>query len=570
MNEIRRFKVDPHIIYSLIVAQAGTLAKAVLECVMNSVDAHATRLDITLDAKSIRIRDDGHGFRSRAEIEERFEVFGFSHKEGERIYGRFGLGRGQLWSFCSTVWRTGTFQMDVDIKKRGVEYELQDGLLFCQGVDITGSFYSTMLTSDLAAFERELAELALFAQIPVMLNGRRINRDPAKETWDHETPDAWIKVSDIGQLSVYNLGVLVRRYPGFQFGCGGVVVTRPGVALAVNMARNDILVAECAVWKRIRKVLQENSDARMRGKRTRMTEVELENVARRFVARELDYADIVDSKLLTDIVGRGHPLRTLAFGVRKSMPLTVADSGSRIGERAHAARLAFVLSRQTLERFGVTTVKELRAALCHALMSPVPDYSAGQLRRHLEKLPVTDDVNEAAPTLSLECEVLKPKDLTPKDRAALVALESLAFDVGRALKDSKLISRAVSNRTVRLGSSDVAEAWTDGTKEVVIERRQIDLMHLGIGGFAGLANLLVHEYLHDSSDVGSHTHDQEFYARYHDATCSRLGVLHQAVYRGLHAWVKALHAFKLKVPPLVARHLDEIEMAARESAAAAE
>lgn len=570
MNESRRFKVDPHIIYSLIVAQAGTLAKAVLECVMNSVDAHATRLDITVDAKSIRIRDDGHGFRSRAEIEERFEVFGFSHKDGERIYGKFGLGRGQLWSFCSTVWRTGTFQMDVDIKQRGVEYALQDGLPFCQGVDISGSFYSTMLTSDLAAFERELTELALFAQIPVMLNGRRINRDPAAETWDHETPDAWIKVSDIGQLSVYNLGVLVRRYPGFQFGCGGIVVTRPGVALAVNMARNDVLVAECAVWKRIRKVLQEKSDARMRSKQTRMTEVELENVARRFVARELDYTDIVESKLITDIVGRGHPLRTLAFGVRKWMPLTVADSGSRIGERAHTARLAFVLSRQTLERFGVLTVKELRVALCQALMSPASNYSAGELRRHLEKLPVTDNVNEAAPTLSLECEVLKPKELTPRDRAALVALESLAFDVSRALKEARLINRAVSYRTVRLGRSDVAEAWTDGTKEVVIERGQIELMHKGIGGFSGLANLLVHEYLHDSSDLGSHTHDQEFYARYHDATCSGRGVLNQAVYHGLRAWVKALHSFKLKVPPIVARHLDEIEKAARESAAASE
>lgn len=332
------------------------------------------------------------------------------------------------------------------------------------------------------------------------------------------------------------------------------------------MARNDVLVAECGVWKRIRKVLQEKSDARMRGKQTRMTEVELENVARRFVARELDYVDIVDSKLITDIVGRGHPLRTLASGVRKWMPLTVADSGSRIGERAHTARLAFVLSRQTLERFGVMSVKELRDALCQALMSP----SAGELRRHLEKLPVTDDVNEAAPTLSLDCEVLKPNELTPKDRAALVALESLAFDVSRALREARLISRPVSYRTVRLGRSDVAEAWTDGTKEVVIERGQIELMHKGIGGFSGLANLLVHEYLRDSSDVGSHTHDQEFYARYHDATCSSRGVLHQAVYRGLRAWVKALHSFKLKVPPTVARHLDEIEIAARESAAAGE
>ncbi|MBS0422532.1 MAG: ATP-binding protein [Proteobacteria bacterium] len=562
MSETRRFSVHPEIIYSLIVAQAGSLGKAVLECVMNSIDAHATRVDITVDANTIRIQDDGKGFRTRAEIEQWFEVFGFPHAEGDRDYGKFGIGRGQLWSFCSTVWRTETFEMDVDIKRRGIDYRLKEGLPRVKGVDIEGKFYDRQLTSALAAFERELTDLALYAQIPVTLNGKRINKVAAQEKWDHETADAWIKTSDIGQLAVYNLGVLVRRYPGYQFGCGGTVVTKPGVRLAVNMARNDVLVAECEVWKRIRKVLQAKSDDRIKSKRTRMTEVELQNVARRFVAGEMDYGDIKAVKLVTDIVGRGHTIDSLATGPRQQAPLTTADAGSQMGERAHTNRLAFVVSPLTLERFGVETVREFQGALVNALAQ---SKGTTWLSNCMSRLRVIEDLGDAVPTLREGYDVLKDEELSKPELAALTALRLMADDVSRAMKGQEILDRKSPYRNIWLGASDVAEAWTDGRSKVIVERRQIQLMNQGIGGFVGLANLLVHEFLHDTSDVGSHIHDQEFYSRYHDATCSHSGVLNQAVFRGLRKWVLELHSRKLRVPKEVVTHLDQVEKLIREA-----
>jgi len=562
MSETRRFSVHPEIIYSLIVAQAGSLGKAVLECVMNSIDAQATRVDITVNANCIRITDDGQGFRTRAEIEQWFEVFGFPHAEGDRTYGKFGIGRGQLWSFCSTVWRTETFEMDVDIKRRGIDYRLKEGLPRVQGVDIEGKFYDRQLTSALAAFERELTDLALYAQIPVTLNGKRINKVAALEKWDHETPDAWIKTSDVGQLAVYNLGVLVRRYPGYQFGCGGTVVTKPGVRLAVNMARNDVLVAECETWKRIRKVLQTKSDDRIRTKRTRMTEVELQNIARRFVAGEMEYRDITDVKLVTDIAGRGHTILTLVTGPHSRAPLTTAELGSQMGERAHTRRLAFVLSPHTLERFGVETVGEFQRALTRALAQ---SNATSWLGDCLDRLRVIEDLREAVPTLREGYDVLRTDELSKIEKAGLQSLRLMADDVSRAMKAQRTLSRKSPDRALWLGASDVAEAWTDGQSKVVVERRQLQLMNYGIGGFVGLANLLVHEFLHDDSDVGSHTHDQEFYARYHDATCSNNGVLNQAVFRGLRKWVMELHSLKLKVPRTVIKHLDEVEKLIRDA-----
>ena len=229
MPEKRKFTVHPDIIFNLIQAQAGTLGKAVLECIMNSIDAGATHCDIELESERLRITDDGQGFRSRKEIEDWFEVFGFPHEIGEanrRVYGQFGIGRAQLWSFASTVWETATFRMDVDIKRRGLDYHLQeDRSPAVKGVRIEGRFYERLRPSELMELEKELSELAYYAQIPVSFNGKAINHDPRGEKWDFTTEDAWIRVKDSGELKVYNLGVLVRRYPG-STGCGGVVVTQ--------------------------------------------------------------------------------------------------------------------------------------------------------------------------------------------------------------------------------------------------------------------------------------------------------------------------------------------------------
>jgi len=555
----RKFSVHPSIIYSVISRQAGTLGKAVLEGIMNSVDAGASRIDIEISRTKVLIKDDGKGFQSKEEIEKWFEVFGFPHEAGDRIYGEFGVGRGQLFSFCSAIWRTGPFQMDVDLKHKGLDYDLDEELEAIPGVTIEGTFYTPLLTSEIAAFQKELTELSKYAQVPVFLDGKQISKTPANEKWDFDTKDAWIRVNDSSSLAVYNLGVLVRSYSAYQFGCGGVVVTKPGVKLALNMARNDILIAECPVWKRIRQKLQKESDERVRTKRTRMTEAELENFAKRFVAGELPYSEVENVKLVTDIVGRRHTLYGFVSSARRrpATPLTKAEDGSRMGERAHSRGLAFVLAPATLARFGVESVEEFRSLMLMALeRGPYPN---SWLTHFFGNVTVTEDVREAAPTLREGHDVLENKDLTKHELAALPALEEMSNIVGRRLFSLGLINGDNSRRQVYLGVSDVDAAWTDGHAKIVVERRTLDLMKSGIGGFVGLANIFVHELLHDSSDVGSPTHDHEFYKRYHDATSGNAGILDQVVMKGMRKWVVALRARDLRVPAEMSRHLDQTE-----------
>ena len=118
-----------NLLRDVIERQAGTIDKAVLEQVMNLIEAGATRGDITITPKRIVVKDDGVGFQSREEIEAAFEVFGKSdeRKLENKRYARFQMGRGQGFAFARTTYRTRTFEMFVDIRDEelGLGYVLK-------------------------------------------------------------------------------------------------------------------------------------------------------------------------------------------------------------------------------------------------------------------------------------------------------------------------------------------------------------------------------------------------------------------------------------------------------------
>jgi hypothetical protein len=450
--------------------------------------------------------------------------------------------------------------MKVDVKQSGLDYDLRDDCEATRGVTIVGTFYERQLPSELLSFERELADLARYCQIPVRLNGKQINKDPKEERWDFNTQDAWVRLTDTGQLAVYNLGVLVRRYPAHIVGSGGVVVTKPGVRLAVNMARNDVLVAKCNVWKRIKPMLQNRSDERIRTKPTRLTEGELENLAHRFVSSEVDYETIADQRLITDIVGRGYTLINFANSLWRSTKrvLTIAEVGSRLGERAHRTQSAFVLSPVTIERFGADSLNGWALKL-KDVCAEVPGLY--HLQRSLLDLRIEPDLAKAVPALAEGYDVLAEKDLKPKEKAAWKALSVMLDLILRALINQGILSAKTRRRQAFLGVSEVAEAWTDGQSQVILNRAMLPLFEQGVSGFVGIANLVVHECLHDTTSVGSHAHDFDFYERYHEATCGRAGILNRAPILSFHRYVQELKRLDKNLSREALRDLDRIESA---------
>lgn len=557
--EIRRFSVHPSMIFNLISAQAGSLGKAVLENVMNSIDAKATKVEITVNATQIKIVDDGHGFRSKEEIGAFFDVFGFPHESGARTYGQFGIGRAQLWSFATAVWYTNTFKMDVDIKKTGLDYTLVEDQPFVPGLTIVSKFYKKQTTKDLLDLKNELKLLARFAQIPVLFNGEQINESTDQIAWNIDTPDAFIRLTDTSSLTVYNLGVLVKSFPANLVGSGGLVVTKPGVTLALNMARNDILVAECKVWGRIRPLIQKKSDERVRTTRKRLTSHEANNLATRYLAGEVAYETVAALPLIKDVHGKSYTLEKFARQVvdAHNGKLVVSERGEQKAQRVHSTKLAFVLSAETLAVFDCPTsdLSKFVSTLADRMASDCGYKSFVSRFKTLTE--VFSSVHLAAPTLNDTHSLLATSEQTPSQSILLRALDGIQRRLdARVRKLDGTFSRGT--RTLRVGNSDVSAAWTDSSSYIAFEEKQLELANQGLSGMSALVALLLHELVHHEDSAGSHVHDVDFYKTYHD--CVRLPLFGELCLEAYRTYVQLMLNAGLKVGGRVLKDLTSLEL----------
>lgn len=516
----RSFSVAPAFVMHLIKSQAGSLAKAVQEAVQNSVDAGATKVEIEADEKSLRIIDNGRGFRSLEEIESWFDVFGFDHTGLDRKWGNFGIGRGQLWAFASTSWRTNSFEMMVDVRKSGLDYDLVQHEETAPGMVISATLYEKLRTSELLTFQRELAELCEFTEVPVMLNGKRISTDPTTMKWTHETEEAWIRLAEKAmELKIYNMGVLVRSYPSYQFGVGGVVVTKK--RLELNTARNDVLQASCAVFKKIKPFLQSKADERAK-KSVRLTESQMANLALRFLAGELDYNEVSGTRLISDMRGKRMTISKFLEKARETIDktVTVIRDGERspVAERSHRNASCFVLSDATLGRFGVETVKELIEGIDEAIkQSQLRKYGHHYGTGWGDGLTCVEEWREACKALCEGYEEIPKDEWTAAEQACIAALEAADASVRGAIRGAGCVEEEeqewVKRRVLLLGVSEAAEAWTNGSDRIWINRSVLGRMKSGIGGVLSLVGVLAHEYLHGAPSTDTHAHDLAFYER---------------------------------------------------------
>lgn len=492
MTEKRAFKMHPQLLYSVIQRQAGTLSKAVLEGVMNAIDADATRIDITMACDCVGIVDNGKGFRNRKEIEEWFEVFGQPHAETEhKVYGAFRMGRGQLFAFGVNAWSTGVFRMAVDIKGKGLEYDLTDHAEPVTGCAVSVQLYQHLLPSGLAASARDLEQMVKWASVPIYLNDKLISQDPADAKWDEESDDAYIKFTAAGGLKVYNLGVFVHEVPGYHLGTGGTVVSKR--QLKVNFARNDVQ-ADCPVWKRVKKRVDQRATEE-NIKKPALDDDERQRIVDQVLCGELAWDKVSRLKLFMDVTGRNRSVGELK--APRWPAVTVARLGDRVGDKLMQSELAFVLADETLVRFDVESVE----ALSKLLLKWGAIYS---------KLTVKS-FTELAKAFKTDHRVLDAKKLTRHETALLSTIEYVQhclLTYGHKGYEGQ--------RKIVLGDSDTADAWTDGSGYIAISRRFLHNVGTGADGWVRIGQLLVHEYAHNDPDSDTHIHSPAFYQDYHD------------------------------------------------------
>jgi hypothetical protein len=542
-KETLEFTMDPNLLVSVIKSQAGTLTKAISEGVMNSIDAGATRVDVTITDNSFIIEDNGRGFASEVEIKNWFGRFGTPHEEGDATYGRFRMGRGQMMAFAATTWESGPFQMVVDIEKSGLNYELQTLSQPVKGCRIVGSLYQPLSPWKLQDTFTELRKAVAYTPKPVYVNGELFGAPADRlKTWTFETDEAYFKlVPNSSEMQVYNQGVFVEDMGVYRTGMGGVIVSKK--PLEVNFARNSVLEEKCSLWKTISAILEAAVLAKLTGSK------KLEDGERRYVARRLPMlmrnpsVDWREAKVLTDPSGKHLPLSALGSFTRfvyveDNLPLACA---------AHGVEGTFVFTGQVFRRFGVSTLEDMVYLLKN--LDPFllnPDYTI------IEEAQIVE--------LGLGGAVqVEEGGLANREAAALKTLVWLNSQLS-----AKLISAGLSSSTRQLlvgkHKSTNFVAWTDGKTYITANKKYFKLFDTGMDGVLEWLQTLVHEYMHDTDDSESHDHGEVFYRKYHDAVftaaCLNMATLAQA---GLSYYLLQLSAHGFPKPHSLTRQLKGLD-----------
>jgi len=491
-TQTRKFGLHPHLLMDVIQRQAGSLSKSCLEAVMNSVDAGATYCRLTIENNKVLIVDDGQGFRSLQEIELWFETFGQPHEESEnKTYGSFRMGRGQLLAAGVNCWRTGEFEMIIDIKKDGLDYQLHTDQSHHAGCVIAVYLYDKLLPSDLNECVRELENWVKYCPIPVLINGRQVSKDPATCKWDYITEQAYVKLhpGTGSGLAIYNLGIHVMTVPGWKYGVGGEVVSRQQVR--VNFARNDIQ-SDCPVWRIVKANIDDQAGKELPKKKS-LNDGERQRLVDRLLGKSTMWDDFRESRTITAVTGRHYK----PWQLQGCQRVTVAAKGNRKGDTIHRQNLAFVIAEETLRRFHVEDAGELLRVL---------DKSA---ESYLYSRLTVLDFDELAATISDEHELLLEKDHNIREKIWLDMISETRFCL--SVSDSK-----ASYRNLCIGKSGSAIGWTDANTYIAINRSYLAKLSFNATDFGKLASVLLHEMCHCDPDMDEHDHGQEFYEEFHD------------------------------------------------------
>ncbi|EGQ44165.1 MAG: hypothetical protein J07AB43_02240 [Candidatus Nanosalina sp. J07AB43] len=276
----QNFQATEGLLHDVMRKQSGVIEKAWLEALMNSVDANATEfhLDVTEDRSTIS--DDGDSMTEQ-EVQKYFSQFGLKDSDiTDKEFGKFRMGRGQIFNFGTNIWRVKENYMVVDldneattvnleectateddaivsvdgdtynVQTEGLSYVMLDAKPQDDGLSITVDHYEAIddVNRTIAEFKKLARYVTWFHNVDVYVNGSTVGEEPDVI---EDTELAYYIEPGSGVLStseVYNKGALVNR-----FNLGPVSIGIISKAdLDVTLDRTDILDSD-PYWGEIKK-----------------------------------------------------------------------------------------------------------------------------------------------------------------------------------------------------------------------------------------------------------------------------------------------------------------------------
>ncbi len=519
--EIVRLCAHEKLILDVIRKQAGTFDKAVLECVMNGIEAQLATtakpkiwIEYSDEGNGVLVvRDPGRGFRSRKEINEWFAQFGTPHEASEgKKWAEFRMGRGQAFSFGRNVWRTGTFRMEYDLEtdpaersykcSHALDFALESDLENYPGCEVTIHFYKRQVGkgyfySSVDAFKSAIKKQVEFMEGEIYFNGEQINTPASECTWDIVTEDAYFMFGKGHDLTLYNMGAYVKPYDAASAGVTGVVVSKE--KMDVNFARNSIL-STCEIFQRIWLVIRDNKVKRIRAESRWLNDNQKINALLELRDGEIKYSDI---KTLGLFELAGGKFLSLDAVRKMRSPWTFAMRGDDVADRLDYLNEAICFADDVLAALDYTGKPV--DFFNWLLRESFRDCDGGPKSSDWNKIRAFyRDFSTLADGYDSVHKILSTDDQSKAERRFLRAMESYQCWRGR---------------TLCIGTCDTANGWTDGSSYIVFNRAFLKDNNPGYdGGVAACVTLAIHELAHDSDDTGTHVHSAEFYRAYHDLT----------------------------------------------------
>lgn len=265
----RKFQATEGLLHDVMRKQSGVIWKAWLEALMNSVDANASEFRLTAEETYSHISDDGDSM-TKEEVEKYFEQFGLKDSDIEdKDFGKFRMGRGQIFNFGKNIWRARNNYMVVSLDEdsttvtledctdtddesiiehenntykldtEGLSYALLDAEDHPSGIEIHVEHYQPLDDVDEAVSEfKNLAKYVSWLHgVDVYVNGDQVHNEP--EIIEETELAFYCEGGDtiVSNSPVYNQGALVDA---FNLGPHRIEVITKG-DLDVTLDRTDIL-----------------------------------------------------------------------------------------------------------------------------------------------------------------------------------------------------------------------------------------------------------------------------------------------------------------------------------------